>query len=206
MSGPGPVPASGTPIPPPLFNFPWVRLNDGMLTIQAISQLTQFWALVVGEDGIAQNINIIFNMHGDGTLSATGLLVVTATDGVPFAYFATGTDAAHLTGTLSPARIAVDSLPYDLLLNLTAPGLLGSGAPGSVVEINLGRNITLTGGTIQAEDPTTTVGSLGAPAAGLRAFVTDSTVTAAGNFGNVVVGGGANFCPVYADSAAWRIG
>ena len=42
--------------------------------------------------------------------------------------------------------------------------------------------------------------------AGARAFVTDSSVVAAGNFGNVVAGGGANGVPVYSDGTNWRIG
>lgn len=39
-----------------------------------------------------------------------------------------------------------------------------------------------------------------------HAFVTDSSVVAAGNFGNVVAGGGANIVPVYSDGTNWRIG
>jgi hypothetical protein len=37
-------------------------------------------------------------------------------------------------------------------------------------------------------------------------MVTDSTVAAAGNFGAVVTGGGANTVPVYSDGTNWRIG
>lgn len=42
--------------------------------------------------------------------------------------------------------------------------------------------------------------------AGARSFVLDSTVTAAGNFGAVVGGGGAEAAPVYSDGTDWRIG
>jgi len=42
--------------------------------------------------------------------------------------------------------------------------------------------------------------------AGADAFVSDSTVAAAGNFGAVVAGGGANGVPVYSDGTNWRIG
>lgn len=41
---------------------------------------------------------------------------------------------------------------------------------------------------------------------GERSFVDDSTVTAAGNFGAILVGGGANPAPAYCDGANWRIG
>lgn len=54
-----------------------------------------------------------------------------------------------------------------------------------------------------------TVAGLAAAAtagAGARAFVTDGSVVAAGNFGNVVAGGGANGVPVYSDGTNWRIG
>jgi hypothetical protein len=56
---------------------------------------------------------------------------------------------------------------------------------------------------------TSTVAGLPAAAtaaAAARMFVTDSNVVAAGNFGNVVAGGGANTVPVYSDGANWRIG
>lgn len=42
--------------------------------------------------------------------------------------------------------------------------------------------------------------------AGARAFVSDSTVVAAGNFGAIVAGTGANAVPVYSDATNWRIG
>jgi hypothetical protein len=54
-----------------------------------------------------------------------------------------------------------------------------------------------------------TVATLAAAAtagAGARAFVTDSNVVAAGNFGTVVAAGGANGVPVYSDGTNWRIG
>jgi hypothetical protein len=53
---------------------------------------------------------------------------------------------------------------------------------------------------------TTVVGSLPTPAGLTRAFVTDSTVAAAGNFGAIVAGGGANTVPTYFDGLNWRIG
>jgi len=50
-----------------------------------------------------------------------------------------------------------------------------------------------------------TVATLPVGANGMRAFVSDSTVAAAGNFGAAVAGGGADTVPVYYDGA-WRIG
>jgi len=46
-------------------------------------------------------------VNGDGTLNtSTGALAVTKTGGVSFGSFATGTDAANLTGTLAGARVS----------------------------------------------------------------------------------------------------
>jgi len=54
-----------------------------------------------------------------------------------------------------------------------------------------------------------TVAQLAPPAgvgAGYKWFVSDSTVTASGNFGTIVAGGGVNAVPVYSDGTNWRIG
>lgn len=53
---------------------------------------------------------------------------------------------------------------------------------------------------------TTAVASLPTPVLTMRAFVTDSTVAAAGNFGAIVAGLGSNTVPVYWDGVHWRIG
>ena len=45
-----------------------------------------------------------------------------------------------------------------------------------------------------------------APGSPARAFVSDSSVAAAGNFGAAIVGGGTNEVPVFFDGATWRIG
>jgi hypothetical protein len=49
----------------------------------------------------------------------------------------------------------------------------------------------------------TTVANLGTPIAGTRSQVIDATVT---TFASIVVGGGGNAVPVYADGNYWRIG
>jgi hypothetical protein len=55
--------------------------------------------------------------------------------------------------------------------------------------------------------PVLTVATLPlATTAGQRAFVSDSTATASGNFGAVVTGTGTNKVPVYSDGTDWRIG
>lgn len=51
-----------------------------------------------------------------------------------------------------------------------------------------------------------TVATLPASASPARAFVTDSTVVAAGNFGAAVAGSGSHLVPVYWDNTSWKIG
>lgn len=41
---------------------------------------------------------------------------------------------------------------------------------------------------------------------GTRGFITNSTVTASGNFGAIITGGGVNYVPAYYDGVNWRIG
>jgi hypothetical protein len=50
------------------------------------------------------------------------------------------------------------------------------------------------------------VASLPTPTVPTRAFVTDSTVAASGNFGAIVAGTGTHTVPVYWDGTNWRIG
>ncbi len=59
-----------------------------------------------------------FDVSGDGTLNtSTGVLTVTKTSGTAFGYFATGTDASNLTGSVAAARLPA--------INLAASGAGG---------------------------------------------------------------------------------
>lgn len=55
----------------------------------------------------------------------------------------------------------------------------------------------------ELEETVYTVATLPTGAAGVRALVSDATVT---TFASVVAGGGANTVPVYHDGTDWRIG
>ena len=176
----------------------------------------ELWAGIQGTGGLIPTIQtleaevaIIFRMHGDGTLSPTGVLTVTKTNGVPFGYFATGTDASHRPERWTRHASQTVRFLMQKLVNAVGAELLGADAAGPITAISIGAGLALSGGTLASNftgPAAVAVGSLGAATATKRAFVTDSTVTAAGNFGNMVVGGGANFCPVYADGSDWRIG
>lgn len=109
MTTPPPVPAASTPVPPPISKTPFVIVGTGMLTISALSFLTELWAAFQGEGGSADQIAIIFGMHGDGTLSSDGVLTVTESDGRPFvaSAFTDTTDASNITtGEMSQDRVA----------------------------------------------------------------------------------------------------
>jgi hypothetical protein len=148
-------PQATYPIPPPLAVIPIGRIDPSnptsvMPDLQFLKFLQNLWAANQGDGGLIprvtvleQEVAIIFGMYGDGTLSNAGVLTVTKTNGVPFAYFATGTDASHLTGTLDPARIANNSLPYAKLLNAASPSLLGAGVAGAIGSVSIGTGLAL---------------------------------------------------------------
>ena len=79
-------------------------------------------------------------VSGDGTLADTGALTVTKTGGVTFGYFATGTDAANLTGTINNARL--NAIPNSALAN-SAVTLNGHG-------LSLGGSLSLIANDIWA--------------------------------------------------------
>jgi hypothetical protein len=56
---------------------------------------------------------------------------------------------------------------------------------------------------VSTTTPPQTVANLGAPTAGVRAMVSDATVT---TFATIVAGGGTNTVPVFADGSNWWIG
>jgi len=65
---------------------------------------------------------------------------------------------------------------------------------------------TGTGYLRQVPIPVANLPTAAAGNAGTRIFVSDSSVGAVGNFGEIVANGGSNVVPVYSDGGAWRIG
>jgi hypothetical protein len=85
--------------------------------------------------------------------------------------------------------------------NLTAPGsIITSGSAGNITGANVVSAVTYQSSVVA-------VSALpAATTAGLRAFVNNANLVAAGNFGAAVGAGGSNVVPVYSDGSVWRIG
>jgi hypothetical protein len=206
MSGPG---VASFPIPPVLTKLPFVTPNTGLLTQIGFGFLQQVWAGIQAPGGLVPSIDTLTaaviqlqDMTGDATFNVgTGVITVTKTNGVSFGYFATGTDASHLTGTIAFARLPAP-------LNSEAGGtLLGrASSAGTPQEVGIGDGLGVSGTNLITEDSeVTTVAALPAQPyrAGARRFVSDA---AAAVFAAAVTGGGAIKAPVYSDGAQWLVG
>jgi hypothetical protein len=176
------------PISPPTAALAYVDPKTGCWSQVGFRLMTDIVASIDGIGGLQPSVEIIANLSGDGTLSVTGVLTVFSSQGRVFveSAFTDTTDASNITtGTLSNSVLPA---PLDDILSI-------------------GVGLLISGGALEAEAAiVTTVAGLPSPTTGRRRFVSDSTVVAAGNFGNAVAGGGANKVPVYADGSAWFIG
>lgn len=201
-------PPAKFPIAPPVFKVPVIDMRTGCFNQVGINFFQQLWASIQGSGGVA---------GGSVALAAPVQFSVT---GSPVAAGQTGTltfawvpVAANLFlagpttgGAVAPAFRAL--VAGDLPVTGVTPGTYGDATHVAQVTVSAtgvvtaAADVAITGLLI----PPCTVGTLPAPAAGARGFVTDSTVAAVGNFGVAVVGGGANGVPVWADSTTWYIG
>lgn len=218
MSTP-PVPAASFPLPPPLANMPIIDRRTGSLTPLGFSFFTQLWAGIQGGGGtidqlttLQAQVNTLYGMSGDATITSLGVITVTSSNGQPFvaSAFTDTTNASNITsGTLAIARIADGSVTYAKLQDETDGTLLGrsAGSAGVPMEVTVGNGLELgASGSLSTEDAITSlVTALPAQPyrAGARRFVTDANAT---TFASIVAGGGANGVPVYSDGTNWRIG
>lgn len=108
---------------------------------------------------------------------------------------------SSITGTYDYPTIVFDD-PNTCTINwnysATGRAILSAGHQGDV---------GYTGSTGTSEVTTVyTYATLPSASTGSRSFISDSSVSASGNFGNIVVSGGAFTVPVYYDGITWRIG
>ena len=108
---------------------------------------------------------------------------------------------SSITGTYDYPTIVFDDLnTCTINWNYSATGraILSAGHQGDV---------GYTGSTGTSEVTTVyTYATLPSAISGNRCFISDSNVSASGNFGNIAVSGGAFTVPVYYDGTTWRIG
>lgn len=108
---------------------------------------------------------------------------------------------SSITGTYDYPTISFnDQNTCTVSWNYTATGraILSAGHQGEV---------GYTGSTGTSEVTTVyTLATLPLASAGNRAFISDSSLFATGNFGNIATSGGSNTVPVYYDGSDWRIG
>jgi len=124
-------------------------------------------------------------------------------------YIADGTTANETSGT--SVYIGADTKAFangdanEIVIGYNA---IGAGS-NSVVLGNDSITTTVLRGDVETNGTVTTgaytVATLPTPATGMRAYVTDSNVTASGNFGATVAAGGSNIVPVFYDGTNWII-
>jgi len=105
-----------------------------------------------------------------------------------------GTGAGHLSGYQIQGTVGIFRESTDV-------AMIGTGSTSAYRDLKL-RNLTASGTVTTGAY---TVATLPTPTTGMRCYVTDSNVTASGNFGATVAAGGANTVPVFYDGTNWII-
>lgn len=224
MSNPStPVSFSGQ-IPPPVLNLPFGTVQqDGQvyLSTTAIEFLQTLWAAMAGDGGVADLV--LLNAVAPGVTSGATVALINEIAAalailMPRSNAAMPNQVQDASLLLARPQIPMsiqallDSLGADQgdILYRGANGwtVLAPGAAGQALETG-GASANPSWATVSTSPPATTFAGLTAtPADGQRAFITDGSVVATGNFGTVAAGGGANHVPVFWDGAGstWRIG
>lgn len=113
-----------------------------------------------------------------------------------------GTPATAIQETGGPTTLAVKAIAALTLLYRNGSNQVVGETPAQVLALFA----TLSAAFASVATAPVAFAALPAGTAGMRAFINNSSVAAAGNFGAAAAGGGANTVPVYYDGAAWRIG
>ena len=155
---------------------------------------------VVGDQTTTADAAVVAYLDGDGGL----------------------TTAAAAYGVSMKNSTGGSGFDYGLDLQWIDLGLVGLDVPFKQADIRFNNGVELVANTANAVsiNANVTVGivvkstvalysalpSATTTGAGSRAFITDGNLVAAGNFGALVTGSGANNVPVYSDGTDWRIG
>jgi hypothetical protein len=155
---------------------------------------------VVGDQTTTADAAVVAYLDGDGGLTtaiaAYGVSMKNSTGGSGFDY---GLDLQWID--LGLVGLDVPFKQADIRFNNGVELIANTANAVSInANVTVGIVVKSTAALYSALPLATTAG------AGSRAFITDGNLVAAGNFGAVVSGGGANNVPVYSDSTNWRIG
>jgi len=155
---------------------------------------------VVGDQTTTADAAVVAYLDGDGGLTtataAYGVSMKNSTGGSGFDY---GLDLQWID--LGLVGLDVPFKQADIRFNNGVKLIANTANAVSInANVTVGIVVKSTAALYSALPSATTAG------AGSRAFITDGNLVAAGNFGAVVIGGGANNVPVYSDSTNWRIG
>ena len=167
----------------------------------ATGQFSTTWGLnttASGELSTAFGRENIAKSYGETSL---GLFSTTGNTGNPTTWV--GSDRVFNIGngtSFSGRSNALTILKYGDVLAPSMTNAIINSADTKVLITKEYADVTYAGGVV------TTVGALPAGVVGDRAFVTDSTVAASGNFGAIVTGGNTNAVPVFYNGTNWLIG
>ena len=155
---------------------------------------------VVGDQTTTADAAVVAYLDGDGGLttagSAYGVSMKNSTGGSGFDY---GLDLQWID--LGLVGLDVPFKQADIRFNNGVELVANTANAVSInANVTVGIVVKSTAALYSALPSATTTG------AGSRAFITDGNLVAAGNFGALVIGSGANNVPVYSDGTNWRIG
>jgi hypothetical protein len=155
---------------------------------------------VVGDQTTTADAAVVAYLDGDGGLTtaaaAYGVSMKNSTGGSGFDY---GLDLQWID--LGLVGLDVPFKQADIRFNNGVELVANTANAVSInANVTVGIVVKSTAALYSALPSATTTG------AGSRAFITDGNLVAAGNFGALVSGSGANNVPVYSDGTDWRIG
>ena len=155
---------------------------------------------VVGDQTTTADAAVVAYLDGDGGLTtaaaAYGVSMKNSTGGSGFDY---GLDLQWID--LGLVGLDVPFKQADIRFNNGVELVANTANAVSInANVTVGIVVKSTAALYSALPSATTTG------AGSRAFITDGNLVAAGNFGALVTGSGANNVPVYSDGTDWRIG
>ena len=139
---------------------------------------------------------------GVGTPGATGATGVIGSSGATGSTGPVGPIAGANTQVLFNDAGIANGSPNFTFNKSTLEIVIGTGTAGNITgaDVISANTLITVSGTFSTLPSAITIG------AGAREFITDGNLIAAGNFGQVVSGGGSNAVPLYSDGANWRIG